>query len=173
MRTLLLLAALLVVCTPLGAQIPEGVDGVFRPHPEAERAISRLYSPYCPGLMLETCPAMESQILRDSIQALALEGWSAADLEEWMLGNHGEKYRAVPIRAGRGLLAWLLPPFALLMGFLGVVLALRRFVPTRDEEGERSTADQEGTGADPVSPEVDARLREAIRDLEWAEDPVY
>jgi cytochrome c-type biogenesis protein CcmH/NrfF len=163
---------LLLPAGALAAQIPEGVEGAFRPHPEAKTAISRLYSPYCPGLMLETCPAVESQRLRDSIQALALEGWSAAELEEWMLGNHGEKYRAVPERAGRGLPAWLLPPGALLLGLIGVILALRRFTPVGRGPGN-SDGSPTGEDENPVSPEVEARLREAIRDLEWAEDPTY
>lgn len=170
---------------PLGAQIPEGVDGTFRPHPEAERAISRLLSPFCPGFMLSQCPAAESLALRDSIQALALQGWNADALEAWMLANHGEEYRAVPQRSGAGLLAWILPPIALMLGAGVVAGALRRLrgdpevasgSPVVAGSGGAGAAGTGGVGDAPdpdPDPEAEARLREAIRDLEFSEDPVY
>jgi cytochrome c-type biogenesis protein CcmH/NrfF len=211
---------------PAHAQIPEGVEGTFRPHPEADKAISRLLSPFCPGFMLSQCPAAESLALRDSIQALALTGWNAEALEAWMLSRHGEEYRAVPKRSGAGLLAWILPPLALLLGLGGVGVALRRFLGPRPgaaggatgsdsagssgepghalangsartggqpagrmagpvagqgaaegaAEGAGVTAAMAAAGSGPrdlPSQEEEARLREALRDLEFSEDPVY
>jgi cytochrome c-type biogenesis protein CcmH/NrfF len=187
-RSILLVVLLLLLVPPvLGAQIPEGVEGTYRPHPEAEKAVSRLLSPFCPGLMLTQCPAEASRILRDSIHALALDGWNAEALEAWMLANHGEEYRAVPKRSGTGLLAWLFPPLALLAG-LGVVgWALRSFVWGRRSgyagdavgEGEsavlagRAAPNGSGSPEDLPSDDEELRLREAIRDLEFSEDPVY
>jgi cytochrome c-type biogenesis protein CcmH len=159
---------------PAAAQIPAGVEGSYEPHPEARRAISQLLSPYCPGFMLEVCPSSEAQALRDSIHARALEGESHRELVEWMLAQYGEEYRAVPQSRGSGLFAWILPPLALLLGAFGVVMALRRFRPTEEETPLR-VADGEGASEPPddgVSPEVEARLREAIRELELSEDPL-
>lgn len=182
-------AVLPMVGAPHGAaQIPENVTGgVYEPHPEAEKAISRLLSPFCKGFMLSQCPAEPSLILRDSIHALALQGWNADALEAWMLGNHGEEYRAVPKRSGAGLMAWLLPPLGLIAGLGVVALTLRSFVRSRGPSGNgtvtNSALDQtsggEGdnvAGAEPVEPLTPAseqRLREAIRDLEFEEDPAY
>ncbi len=45
-------------------QTPGGVEGTTEPHPGAEEAIGQFLSPYCPGLMLEQCPAEESRALR-------------------------------------------------------------------------------------------------------------
>ncbi|TVP50783.1 MAG: hypothetical protein EA350_00410 [Gemmatimonadales bacterium] len=184
-RSILLAVLLLLLVPPvLGAQIPEGVEGTYRPHPEAEKAVSRLLSPFCPGLMLTQCPAEPSRILRDSIHALALAGWNAEALEAWMLANHGEEYRAVPKRSGAGLLAWLFPPLALLAG-LGVVgWVLRSFVWGRNAvpagaagdaagEGGATAPDGSGSSGDLPSDDEELRLREAIRDLEFSEDPVY
>lgn len=95
-------------------------------HPEAGEAISRLRSPYCPGFMLEVCPSREAEALRDSIQMFAEEGLDADSLVEWMIASHGEEYRAFPKRSGAGLLAWVAPPVALLVGLGLVVVALRR-----------------------------------------------
>ncbi|MCY4400247.1 MAG: cytochrome c-type biogenesis protein CcmH [Gemmatimonadetes bacterium] len=95
-------------------------------HPAAREAISKIRSPYCPGLMLEVCPSLEAQWLRDSIQAGALEGLSADSLLEMVILAHGEEYRAFPKNSGAGLLAWVIPPLALLLGLGLVLVALRK-----------------------------------------------
>ena len=112
----LAVSILFLLAVPAAGQIPEGMEGPFQPHPEGAEAISRLYSPYCPGFMLEVCTAQQSALLRDSIHALAYEGWASDELVDWMLANHGEEYLAEPEGQGRGLLAWIFPPAALLAG---------------------------------------------------------
>jgi cytochrome c-type biogenesis protein CcmH/NrfF len=167
LRTFLVLS---LTAGVLQGQIPEGVEGTYQPHPEAEKAIGQLLSPFCPGLMLEQCPAQESRALRDSIHALAIDGWTSGELIGWMLSRHGENYRAVPQRSGWGVWAWILPPAALLSGFGGVLLLIRalRGTPEDEDEAQGATA-----GAAGPSPEEEARLREAIRELELAEDPSF
>jgi cytochrome c-type biogenesis protein CcmH/NrfF len=170
MRTILLAVLFFALSGPatLVGQIPEGMEGeAFRPHPEATEAISQLYSPYCPGFMLEVCTATQSAALRDSIQALAYEGWTSEELVEWMLANHGEQYRAIPRRTGWGLWAWLLPPLGLLAGAAVVVLALRRFGPIRREAALSPGRDAQ------ISREEEERLRSAIREIELTEDPSF
>jgi cytochrome c-type biogenesis protein CcmH len=158
---------------PAGAQIPAGVEGSYEPHPEARKAISKLLSPYCPGFMLEVCPSSEAQALRDAIHLGALQGQSADELVEWMLADYGEEYRAVPRSRGFGLFAWVLPPLALLMGGFGVVMALRRFRPEEEDPLTSGTdGGSSGSADDVVDPETEARLREALRELELSEDPL-
>ena len=166
-----LIALLLVGLTANLAygQIPEGMEGTYEPHPEAEKAIGQLLSPYCPGLMLEQCPAEESRALRDSIHALAVQGWTAGEIRGWMLENHGEEWKAVPDRSGSGLWAWLLPPLALLAG-LGLVLTVAR----RWSDGSVSAAQEMAAPVeDGPSPEEETRLRNALRELELSEDPTF
>jgi cytochrome c-type biogenesis protein CcmH/NrfF len=153
-----------------GAQIPEGMEGAFLPHPEAEEAISQLYSPFCPGFMLENCGA--SIALRDSMQVLAYDGWSSDQIVDWMLSNYGEQYLAVPEARGWGLWAWVLPPAALLAGLGMVFVALKRFKPLEAEKpGPRSAA--EGKGSRAISTAEEERLRSAIREIEISEDPSF
>lgn len=88
---------------------------------EARSAIGQLRSPYCPGFMLETCTSSQAAALRDSIYDLAEQGVPSGQIVEWMIGNHGEEWRAVPMRSGAGLWAWVVPPLVLLAGFAVVV----------------------------------------------------
>ena len=162
---------LFFLCLGLTAQIPEGMEGAFQPHPEGEEAISSLFSPFCPGFMLEVCTASQSAALRDSIHAFAYQGWSADELIEWMVSNYGEEYRAVPETGGWGLFAWLLPPLGLLLGVAMVVVALRRFSPSEEPvEGRVSDTERVETL---ISSEEQARLRSAIREIELSEDPSF
>lgn len=158
----LLTALVLWGGNPAGAQIPQGVEGEFRPTQEGEEAIGSILSPFCPGLMLEQCPSAEAGALRDSIQGLAMEGWSSDEIVEWMLANHGEEYRAIPPRSGAALWAWIMPPLAILLG-IGVVFAVLRHV-----RGPLANRTQDGR--DP-SPEEEARLRAALRELDAEEEP--
>ena len=166
-RSLGLLAAMVLATQvqPLTAQIPDdGLRGPLEPHPEADEAIARLKSPYCPGLMLEVCTSYTGALLRDSIQAMAREGWTTDELIDWVVANHGEQYLAYPDVSGTGLLAWLVPPTAILLGILLVIAALRYM---------RRGAPPEDTATIELSTEEEDRLREALRDMDSAEEPVF
>ena len=99
------LAALVIAAQvqPLGAQGPsDALLGPLKPHPAADEAIARLKSPYCPGQMLEVCTSYTGALLRDSMQAMAREGWTTDELVDWMLANHGGEYLAYPAVSGTG-----------------------------------------------------------------------
>lgn len=163
-----LLSLFLLVPATLVGQIPEGFEGAFEPHPEAEEAIDQLFSPFCPGFMLDVCTARESQILRDSMNTLAYQGWSSGEIVDWMIADYGEQYRAVPQNSGWGVWAWILPPFVLLLGAGLVVVTLRRFDPRRSAENGGAGGEREEKA---VSIEEEERLRSAIREIELREDP--
>jgi cytochrome c-type biogenesis protein CcmH/NrfF len=167
---LLLLGAPIPLAPQADVQVAEGVEGMYEPHPEARKAISRLLSPYCPGLMLERCPVPASRMLRDSIHAMALQGARAHEIEGWMLANHGEEHRAVPLRSGIGLLAWAVPPAALLAGLVGLIALLRSSLRLPGEDAATDPgADPRPAAAGSLSPEDERRLREAIRELELSD----
>jgi cytochrome c-type biogenesis protein CcmH/NrfF len=131
------------------------------PHPVGNDAIARLKSPYCPGLMLEVCPSPQAGELRDSLHLLAADGWAADSIVAWMLANHGEEWRAVPEVRGKGLLAWAIPPAALLMGLLLTMAVLHRF---RSGQVEREEARAQ------LSPEDESRLAQAMEELKASEE---
>ena len=149
---------------PLVAQGQDALQGPLEPHPAADEAIARLKSPYCPGLMLEVCTSYTGALLRDSIQALAREGLTTDELVDWMLARHGEEYLAYPRASGAGLLAWLVPPSVMLLGILVVVMALR-YMRARAPAVDVTPTD--------LSTEEEDRLREALKDMDSAEEPVF
>lgn len=154
---------LLLPLSGVGAQ--QGtLDEPVQPHPEGDAAIDRLRSPYCPGMMLETCPSPQAKLLRDSIQEMAWAGASRDSMVAWMLANHGEEYRAVPEVAGSGLWAWLMPPLALLGGLILVALVLQHF---------RSTKEAQGGGDEQLSAEDESVLQAALEELKESEEVAF
>lgn len=166
-RRLAALAALVlaVQAQSLGAQAPDdGLQGPVEPHPAADEAIARLKSPYCPGLMLEVCTSYTGALLRDSIQSMAREGWTTDELVDWVLDRHGEEYLAYPRASGTGLWAWVVPPTLIFLGLLAVVGSLRYMRKRAPPEEQTATA---------LSSEEEDRLREALKDMDSAEEPVF
>ncbi|HSG07037.1 MAG TPA: cytochrome c-type biogenesis protein CcmH [Longimicrobiales bacterium] len=156
--------ALVLAASPAAAQRPPASGETMAVHPEAQSAIDRIKSPYCPGLMLEVCTSSGGAMLRDSAQSWALQGLSSDSIVERVIAEYGEEYRAEPRSSGTGLWAWILPPGVLVVGLGGVGLVL-----ARRRRGEPLPA----TEGEPVGPEDEARLRAAIREMEEEEEPVF
>lgn len=154
--------------SPLAAQaqweVPRSEPGQYQRPEAAQEAMDQLKSPYCPGLMLEVCPSPGGAALRDSLNMLAEEGWSSDQLVDWVLANHGQEWLALPRAEGRSLIAWLVPPLGLLLGVLLVVVALRRM-----REGRVTVEPLE----EDLPEEVEARLREAMRELDAEEEATF
>ncbi|MDX1566967.1 MAG: cytochrome c-type biogenesis protein CcmH [Longimicrobiales bacterium] len=150
--------------SPALQQIPEEgedqADGPVPIHPEAEEAIGRLRSPWCPGFMLEVCPSPQANAFRDTLRMLAHQGVEADSLVEWALARQGEEWRALPRAEGTGLLAWVIPPVVLILGAGLVVVVLRRL--RKGAEGYRT-----GEDLPELSEDEERRIQEALRDLEW------
>jgi len=157
-RISLLLAILcLLPGSLLLAQDPGGTQGPVQAHPEGDAAIGSLKSPYCPGLMLEVCPTPDAKKLRDTLQVMAHGGLPADSIVNWMLANFGEEYRAVP----KTLVAWIMPPLAIVLGFLLIVLALKHF---------RSRQGPESPDTRTLTPEDESVVAEALQELKAAEE---
>ena len=136
--------------------------GPHRPHPEALEAIDRVKSPFCPGFMLEVCPSPDAAALRDTLDAMARRGISSDSLVGWTLVRYGDTLRALPKASGRSLIAWLVPPLAVVLGVAAVVLVLSKLRSPREEP----------LGED-VSDEERERLANALRELEAGEETFY
>ena len=136
------------------------VRAPYTRHPEAVKAIAQIKSPYCIGFMLDVCSSSQGAALRDSIEHLADQGWAADSIVEWVLANHGEQYRALPKREGKALVAWIVPPVAVALGFALVIIALRR----------RAKGRAEPPPARDLSNAEEEKLKDALRQLEAEED---
>lgn len=109
--------------------------------------------------MLEVCPSAGGAALRDTIEMLAESGLTADSIVETVLARYGEEWRALPKASGGSLMAWVVPPLALIFGVMTVVVVLRKI-----------RRPLEGPEPDEVSDEERARLDAALRELEAEEE---
>lgn len=125
-------------------------------HPEAREAISKILSPFCPPpYLLENCPSPGAAALRDSINAMAHSGMTADSIIERVLAAHGEEYRGMPKRSGRGLLAWTIPPAVLVAGLALVVLVLRRLKEPAPVDARADLTDEDRERLDAALAELE------------------
>jgi cytochrome c-type biogenesis protein CcmH/NrfF len=154
-------SSVLVLSAVADLPAQESGSAPFTPHPEAQAAIDRLKSPFCPGRMLSNCPSPYAGELRDSLQVLAEAGWTSGQLVEWVLADHGEEWRALPRARGFGVFAWLVPPLMLLAGLALVLTWVAR---------ARSQRGYEPVEARPLGTREQDVLAAAIRDMEAEEE---
>jgi cytochrome c-type biogenesis protein CcmH len=117
MRTWLLACLTVVVLAPPApAQDPADV---------ATDVSNEVMSPFCPGVTLHDCPSPAAVELRRRIEDWARSGMSEARILERLEAEYGPEIRGAPPARGAGLLAWLLPALAVLLG-AGVAITLAR-----------------------------------------------
>jgi cytochrome c-type biogenesis protein CcmH/NrfF len=94
------------------------------PQDVANSVSEQIMSPFCPGVTLHDCPSDNAVALRARIARWAAKGWSRSRIMTKLLSEYTD-IRAVPSDRGAGLIVWLLPPGALLVG-AGIAWVLTR-----------------------------------------------
>ena len=128
---------------------------------EQARALDQqLICPVCPGETLHQSQATLAKQMRQIIRERLAAGQSEQEIIAYFVSVYGDSVLAAPPREGFGLVAWLVPPLALIIGGIAVLYALRVLrkspapdtgpeVPTGEAELERylQLVDQEMGGA--------------------------
>jgi cytochrome c-type biogenesis protein CcmH len=107
------------------------------------------------------CPVCRSQSVAEStsgaartmmlqIEQLVRQGYSDEQVVEFFMDQHGDAVHLAPRRSGLGLIAWLAPLFALVVGLLSFRLVLR----------PRGEGEEEVDGEDLLTAQLLAELEE-------------
>ena len=120
----LTLAALAAMSTtPVGAQTYEELP------PELEERAQRIYSgvmcPQCAGQTIDESNAPIAEAMRTAISAQLRNGATDDAIMDSLVQSYGEGILASPPTRGFSLLAWLVPPLALLLGAAVVAFTIR------------------------------------------------
>jgi cytochrome c-type biogenesis protein CcmH len=130
-------------------------------HDVAWQAMSQLRSPVTPGHTLDMCPSAQAEALRDTVLMEAGTGKTADEIVEGVIARRGEQMRIVPKKSGTGLLAWIAPPFVLLIGAGGLIAFMRAM---------RRRGSTIAPAAAPLTAEDRAELEAELRQFERAEE---
>ena len=97
--------------------------------PELEERAQRIYSglmcPQCAGQTIDESNAPIAEAMRDAVKAQLRNGMTDSEIMDSLVQSYGESVLASPPTRGFSLLAWLVPPLALLLGAAAVAVAVR------------------------------------------------
>ncbi|MFQ5682020.1 MAG: cytochrome c-type biogenesis protein CcmH [Candidatus Binatia bacterium] len=125
-RTLLVLILLLTPSPALLAQPPDLEE-------QAQQIGAVLRCPVCQNLSVADSPSELAQEMRAVIRKQLKEGKEPDQVKAYFVSKYGDWVLLAPPRRGFNLLVWVLPFFALAVGFLIAVLLLRRSVRKTDK----------------------------------------
>ena len=92
---------------------------------------NELMSPFCPGRALAECPSPNAADLRQWILDQEEAGVSREAVEEQLFARWGDQLRQSPRAEGVGLVAYVVPALAVLVGAAIVAFFLRRQAAAR------------------------------------------
>jgi cytochrome c-type biogenesis protein CcmH len=125
---------------------------------EEVRAVARrLQCPICESVNVADSPSELAGQMRAIIRAKLQEGQSSDEIVAYFVDRYGESVLVEPPRHGVGLMVWLAPVAAFIVGALALGLWLR---PTRRYETPASAHRQT------AAPAADWQLNAAQRELE-------
>ncbi len=97
------------------------------PAARADRLEHQLACPVCEGQSVADSNSAEARGMRVEIPQFIARGMSDAQIRAYYVGRYGDKMQEIPANSGIGLVVWLVPAIALVLGLGGIALLLRRW----------------------------------------------
>jgi len=134
------------------------------PAARATRLEHQLACPVCEGQSVFDSNSPQSQAIRDDIPRRIAAGQSDAEIRAYYVSRYTEKILETPSNSGLGIVAWGLPALAVMLGAVGIFVAVRRWSHTprlaatdEDEDIVRRAREHDAPDADePDADEDDA-----------------
>ena len=155
---ILLPAALLVFMAALAAcasqPAPRGSQDL---ESEAQGIDKSLMCPICPSETIDQSQTEIAEQMRRTVRERLAQGESRDQVLQFFVERYGEEILAAPPKSGFNLLAWLVPPIALLVGGGALALVVRAM---RQENRRSAVAPSPvATGLEPYLAAVDQDIR--------------
>lgn len=153
--------------------VPANAQAYDELPPELEERAQGLYEgvmcPQCAGQTIDESNAPIAEAMRDAIRSQLRGGATDDAIMESLVQSYGEGILASPPTRGFSLLAWLIPPLALLLGAVALAFAIRsmrRGRPSAEAAGSSGLATG-ATSAEPLPFDlVDRELGEDVDNME-------
>lgn len=100
------------------------------PRARADRLAHELACPECSGESVADSNSVSARAIRDDIPHRIAQGESDAQIRAAYVSQYGERILLTPSGSGIGVVAWMVPVGALLLGLFGIGFALRRWSRT-------------------------------------------
>jgi cytochrome c-type biogenesis protein CcmH len=100
------------------------------PEARALRLEHQLACPVCEGQSVFDSNSSQSEAIRVDIPRRIAAGQTDAAIRAYYVTRYSEKILETPSNSGLGLVAWGLPAVALILGAVGITIAVRRWSST-------------------------------------------
>jgi cytochrome c-type biogenesis protein CcmH len=100
------------------------------PAARAARLEHQLACPVCEGQSVADSNSPQSRAIREHIPRQIAAGMSDAEIRSYYVARYTEKVLETPSNSGLGVVAWGLPTVAIILGAVGIGLAVRRWSTT-------------------------------------------
>lgn len=124
---------------------------------EVNAIAKQLYCPVCEDVPLDSCPTLACIQWRELIRDLLAEGWSEAEIKNYLIDEYGDMVVAVPPPRGFNWLFYVIPPVAILTGSLIFIQSLKAWKSTRP------LPENDQHPPEPPADEYVARMEEELR----------
>ena len=126
-----------VIAIAFALVLSGGSYALATPEDVANEISQEIMSPYCPGVTLHDCASGAAADLRSKIAGWSEDGWSKERILNHLEEQFGDSVSATPPSSGAGLIAWLLPALAVIVGGAAVTYVVmawskRREVPATE-----------------------------------------
>lgn len=161
MGSLFFCLVFLFAAAPVMAEDPPVPQDIYQ---EAQRIGAELRCPVCTGQSLVESNSEVAQEMRDKIVEMLRQGKTRQEILDHFVAQYGDWILNSPPARGAGLVAWLVPPAALVAGALVLVWFIRRRQPAPHGAGAGPSP---GPGTPPPpggGPDRDAETRRKIQD---------
>jgi cytochrome c-type biogenesis protein CcmH len=91
----------------------------------AKQIYGEVYSPFCPGRLLQDCPSSSANELKNQIKSDLASGKTKSEVLQALLEKYGKELGALPAVSGFSSLAWIIPIFFVLGGLLIIRIWLK------------------------------------------------
>lgn len=136
---------------------------------------SQLKCPVCQGESVANSPALISQQMRALIRQQLQSGWTEQQSIQYFRSRYGDRILWSPPQQGFSLLAWLVPPAALLLGALLVFFVLRNWSQGKQRGAlphQEQVSDKDAEPHEAADDEL-ARFEEQLERELAAEDRIF
>ena len=162
LSALALVAILLILVVPVGAQDPDRSVS----DDEVNAVAKDLFCPICENTPLDVCETKACADWREVIREKLAEGQSEEQIKDYFGNLYGVRALAEPPAEGITLPVWLVPLIlvpAAIVGFALYMRSLRRS-PSATPAAGITTQDESGDSADDQDPYI-ARIESELRDM--------
>lgn len=148
-----LLALLGALCAPGAPAQPSELER------KVQRITEQLRCPTCQAVSVRDSEASFSRQIRSKVERMVEEGQSEEDIKAYFVSRYGEWILRAPKKEGLGLVLWLLPGAAVLLG--GGLLGLHLYRTAR----RKAAAGASGSAAAQAPPLSEEQRRRVEADL--------